>query len=141
MRGVVPIRWDGEIREVPTLKRGASRIWKQSIGGLLADVGVLPPTLDALPVAGDMVTDGMLRLVMSYDASHVLGTSEWIDENVDDSDVYEAFRVLMDVAYPFVTDLRGLITELRGMGLFSTPSVSPESTNTASTSGASRRKR
>ena len=141
MRGVVPIRWDGEIREIPTLKRGASRIWKQSIGGQLADVGVLPPTLDALPVAGDMVTDGMLRLVMSYDASHVLGTSEWIDENVDDSDVYEAFRVLMDVAYPFVTDLRGLITELRGMGLFSTPSVSPESTNTASTSGASRRKR
>lgn len=142
LRGIVPLLWGGEIREVPTLKRGDARVWKQSLAESLGAVGSLDVTnVDSLAVAGNMAGDTMLRLVQEYDKGGVLGTDEWIDANVDDSEVYGAFRLLLEVAYPFVTDLRGVLAEMRAMVEVALPSVSPVSTSGASPSGASPRKR
>lgn len=141
LRGIVPILWGQEIREVPTLKRGASRAWKQSLAGALAKVGAAPVTdVDSLAVAASLADDTILELVQEYDQTKVLGDPEWIDANVDDTEIYEAFRSLLEIAYPFVTDLRGVLAEMRGM-LDMTPSASPVSTSGASASGASTRKR
>ena len=144
LRGVIPVTWGGEVREVPTLKRGPSRAWKESLAKALQEVGTFQVgAVESLVLAGNATTDRMLDLVLEYDATHVLGDREWIDEHVDDAEVYRACRDFADVAYPFVSDLRGVLSEVRGMGLLSaaTPSVSPVSTNGASPSGASTRKR
>ena len=142
LRGIVPVRWAGAILEVPTLKRGPSRAWKESLGRAMLAVGEVSLTsVDGLAKAGNLAGDTMLSLVREYDRGGVLGTEEWIDENVDDSEVYEAFRSLLEVAYPFVNDLRGALAEMRAMVEVATPSVSPVSTNGASPSGDSPRKR
>lgn len=138
LRGVVPVRWGGDIREVPTLKRGDARVWKASLAKALASVGEVTVTnVDSLAIAGNLAGDSMLALVREYDKGMVLGTEEWIDANVDDSEVYEAFRSLLEVAYPFVNDLRGVLAEMRAMVEVALPSVSPVSTNGASPSGVS----
>lgn len=132
LRGVVPVRWGGEIREVPTLKRGPSRAWKASLAKALAKVGEIPVSnVDSLAVAGNLAGDTMLALVREYDTGGILGTEEWIDANVDDSEVYEAFRSILEVAYPFVNDLRGVLAEMRAMVEVALPSVSPVSTSGA----------
>lgn len=142
LRGIIPVRWGGEIREVPTLKRGPSRGWKDSLAASLLEVGEVSVTsIDGLAKAGNLAGDTMLRLIQEYDARGVLGTPEWIDANVDDSEVYEAFRQILEVAYPFVNDLRGALAEMRAMVEVATPSVSQDSTSGASPSGDSPRKR
>jgi len=142
LRGVVPLLWGGAMREIPTLKRGASRVWKESLAKAMAEIGGVNVTnVDSLAVAGNLAGDTMLRLVREYDTGGILGTEEWIDENVDDSEVYQAFRDLLEVAYPFVNDLRGVLAEMRAMVDVALPSVSPVSTNGASPTGVSTRKR
>ena len=144
LRGVVPLTWGGMVREVPTLKRGPSRAWKAELAKALGDLGTLGVgTTDALAQAGNLASDRMLELVRAYDTTGVLGTEEWIDENVDDSEVYGAFRALLEVAYPFVSDLRGVLTEVRSLGALAlaNPSASQDSTNGASPSGVSPRQR
>jgi hypothetical protein len=146
LRGVIPITWGGEVREVPTLKRGASRVWKDAMASALQEVGTLQVgAVESLALAGNMAGDRMLDLVLEYDTTHVLGTREWVDENVDDTEVYQALRTFADVAYPFVSDLRGVLAEVRGMGLLGTvaakPSALPDSTNGRSPSGASPRRK
>lgn len=138
LRGVVPVVWAGAIREVPTLKRGPARKWKDSLASSLQGVDQMDVTSSGgLAVAGNVAGDVMLRLVREYDVGGVLGEEEWIDEHVDDSEIYRAFRDLLEIAYPFVQDLRGVITEMRAMVEVSLPSVSPVSTNGASPSGDS----
>jgi hypothetical protein len=140
LRGVIPVTWAGQTREIPTLKRGASRAWKEGLGSALGEVGkVEVGAIESLATAGALASDRMLDLVMEYDKTGVLGTREWIDENVDDLEVYTVFRTLLDVAYPFVSDLRGAMEEIRGLGLLA--SASPASTSSPSPSGASPRKR
>jgi hypothetical protein len=142
LRGVVPVPWAGEIREVPTLKRGPSRVWKDSLAKQLVGIGEVNVTnVDSLVVAGNLAGDTMLALILEYDTGKVLGTPEWIDANVDDSEVYGAFRMLLEVAYPFVNDLRGILAEMRAMVDVAIPSASPVSTNGASAVGASTPKR
>lgn len=138
LRGVVPLTWAGEIREVPTLKRGPARAWKAELAKALGDLGTLSATsIDSFAVAGNLASDRMLELVLAYDQTRVLGTEEWIDANVDDAEVYAAFRSLLEIAYPFVSDLRGVLGEVRAMGALVPPSVSPVSTSGRSPSGAS----
>lgn len=144
LRGVVPVTWGGEVREVPTLKRGPAREWKAELAKALGDLGTLGVgTTDALAQAGNLASDRMLELVRAYDTSGVLGTEEWIDAHVDDTEVYATFRSLLEVAYPFVSDLRGVLAEVRSLGTLAmqTPSVSQGSTSGASPSGASPRPR
>lgn len=141
LRGVVPVGWGGEVREVPTLKRGASRAWKERLSGALQEVGNFQVTaMDSISVAGNIASDTMLDLVLEYDQTHVLGDREWIDANVDDTEVYMAFRSFLDVSYPFVSDLRGALEEVRRL-VGSLPSGSPGSTSSPSPSGGSTRRK
>jgi hypothetical protein len=142
LRGVIPVTWGGEVREVPTLKRGPSRAWKESLAKALQEVGTFQVgQVESLVLAGNASMDRMLDLVLEYDSTHVLGDPTWIDQNVDDGEVYAAIRQFADVSYPFIGDLRGVLAEVRGMGLLASPSVSPVSTNGASPTGVSPRKK
>ena len=141
IRGILPVRWGGELREVPTLKRGASRIWRERLPGALTAVGTVNVDgFASFASLGNLAGDTMLDLILEYDQSRVLGDREWIDAHVDDEEIYAAFRGMLEVAYPFVGDVRGILAEIRGMGLFS-PSPLPTSTSTPSPSGDSRRKK
>jgi len=139
LRGVVPVRWGGEIREVPTLKRGPSRVWKENLGKALGTVSGLSMTdMDSVAEVGNVLGDQMFDLVRQYDTTGVLGDQEWIDSHVDDQEVYTAFRDLLEISYPFVTDLRGVLGEVRNLGLaVASQSASQDSTNTPSPSGVS----
>jgi hypothetical protein len=139
LRGIVPILWGGEIREVPTLKRGPSRAWKESLGKALGAVSGLTMTdMDSLASVGNVLGDQMFDLVRQYDQTGVLGDAEWIDQHVDDLEIYQAFRDLLEISYPFVTDLRGVLAEVRTLGLaVASQSVSQDSMNTPSPSGVS----
>ena len=139
LRGVIPVLWGGEVREVPTLKRGPSRIWRESLGVALGKVSGLSMTdMDSIAEVGNALGDQMFDLVRQYDTTGVLGDQEWIDTHVDDGEVYQAFRDLLEISYPFVTDLRGVLGEVRNLGLVAaSQSVSQDSTNTPSPRGVS----
>lgn len=131
VRGVIPVVWGGQRKELPTLKRAAAREWREKLAAALREVGAISLTdIDAVAVAGSLVSDRLLDLVMAYDATGVLGTREWIDENVEDGEVYAAFRAILDVVFPFVADARSALAELRR--LLSGP---PTSTSGASGTG------
>ena len=143
IRGILPVRWGGEVREVPTLKRGASRTWQAGLGQFVSDLSGADFTgMDSLFAAGSLASDRMLSLVTSYDQSHVLGDPEWIDANVDETEVYAAFRMVLDATFPFVTDVQGLLAEVRSLAQTAEKvSPSPVSTSSPSPSGVSPRKR
>jgi hypothetical protein len=139
LRGVLPLRWGGEFREIPTLKRGPAREWKDKLAEMVGEVGGLSVgAIESISAAGNMAGDRMLDLVMAYDASGLLGDREWVDAHVDDLEVYAAFRSLLEVSYPFVTDLRAALAEVRGMGAMAVPNAVP-SASPASTNGRSPR--
>ena len=121
MAGVIPVRWSdgngrGVVRRVPTLKRRAAREWKESLAGKVGDIGKLDVSEmgaigSSLNVGSDVVAD----LVQRYDVTGVLGDSEFIEEHVDDAQLYDALRAMLEVTFPFVNDLRSALAEVRGL--------------------------
>lgn len=111
------------LRYMPTLKMDASKEWKallaKTLGNTLAEYNVkgqggtdsLASMIQLGLLAGDTITD----LVVAYDASGSLGGREWLGAHADDAEVYGIFRACLDVHFPFVTDLLGVITALTGL--------------------------
>lgn len=140
LAGVVPVAWSdgngrGVVKRVPTLKRAASREWKAMLGDKVGvagklDISELGTATGALNVGSDIIAD----LVMAYDSGGVLGDSAFIDANVDDAQLYAALRAFLEVSFPFVSDLRSALVEVRGLIAMPAP---PNSTSGRSTTGTS----
>ena len=116
--GFIRITMGGTTREVPTLKIGAARAWKDGLGSHLSRLNALDLTLDpkdpdatvrSLTPLLNISTDAMIDILLSYDARSVLGGREWIEENADESEVYAALRKVLGVVFPFVLDARTLL--------------------------------
>lgn len=130
-------------KEIPILSIADARKWKaklgQTLGGELGKMS-LENLKDGGPIAlavGDRTVD----LVLAYDMSAALGGREWIESNATDAQIYNVLRRLIEVSFPFVRDLKTLVSELRAIGLAdllgSATSLSGSSTKTLSPDGAS----
>lgn len=141
LAGVIPVNWSdgkhGTVRRVPTLKRKASREWKDLLLSKVGDVSKLDVSgMDSIGAAVNVGTDIVAELVVAYDASGVLGGPEFIEDNIDDSQLYDALKAFLQVSFPFVSDLRSALTDLQAV--VGQPSLN--STSSPSQSGASTRK-
>jgi len=139
LAGVIPVNWSdgkhGVVRKVPTLKRKASREWKDLLLAKVGDVSKLDVSgMDSIGAAVNVGTDIVAELVVAYDTSGVLGGTDFIEDNIDDSQLYDALKAFLQVAFPFVSDLRSALGELRGVvgpaSLNSTSSLLPSGTST-----------
>jgi hypothetical protein len=140
----------GETINLPTLKIADSREWKaklaRAFGGQLAEFNVPGKggfeSMAAMLELGQVTSDVIIDLVADYDAGHALGTREELEAAIDDGQAYTAFRAILRVHFPFVTDLTGAIAEL-GRLMAAAPRVAastpPSSPSGASPNGARRR--
>lgn len=144
LSGLLPVAIGGVVKRVPVLKIRAAREWKEALAVSLArDVGSMDiKSLDSLGAVGNMAGDKILELVLAYDTSGALGGREWIEEHGDDTQVYTAFRAMLEVSFPFVNDLRSAMGQLREvLGLAAVNqaagSLPAKSPNSPSPNGAS----
>jgi len=140
--GILRVAVGGAEKRLPTLPMNAAETWIQGLG---AQVASLARGLDGADGAGDIISlaalgqSAVLDAVASYDRSGALGGREWLRENADPEQLYVAFRQIVQVVFPFVRDLEGLIRQLpnnlveAGLAALSQRS----STNGPSPSGAS----
>lgn len=141
--GRIPCRFEGEVRYMPTLKMRDSAAWKallaRTMTNTLAEYNVkgqggsdsLESVIQLGLLAGDTITD----LVIAYDATGALGGRDWLEAHADDAGVYAVFRTIVDVHFPFVTDLLGAIGMLRGL-MAEAPAESPDGGSAAGNSSS-----
>lgn len=146
--GVLRFTFGGEERTCPTLKLKASREWLKSAAGRL------PLLLEALGLDSDMQQSAFvdfsyetgLDVICEYDVTGALGGREWLEDHADPAALYDALRLMGQVAVPFGNDLQSLVAILvtlapdlfdRGAGDQDDASDSTRSTSTRSPSGAS----
>lgn len=142
--GLIPVVWAGKIVRVPTLKRRAAAEWRADVGvrlrGMIkGDFTNVDHVMGSLQGVPELVLDAL----MAYDVHGVLGDRAKIDEEVDDALIYAALVEVLKVVFPFVSDLRGVISEigtllaLQGTAPGADPSAKPSSTNGSSPIGDS----
>lgn len=148
----IPVVLGTVTKALRVLSMRESRKWKlglvNAVGGASGGLARmdLGKTGDLGPLA-DAAADRILELVIAYDVDGSLGGRDWIEEHATDAQVYAVFRTVLSLSFPFVTDLRTALAELRALGLMdllssgakeaTEPSPSESSTNGASPDGAS----
>jgi len=133
--GVIPVRMGGEPLLLRTRKIASARTWKLEVAerfGMslprfdIAGAGGADSVLSVMQM-GDLASEAILDLVLSYDTEGALKGREWVEANADDGEVYRLFRAILDVHFPFARDAWGIVTELRRlMDTASTPSQPPQ---------------
>lgn len=130
-------------KEIPVLSIAEARKWKAALGRTLGGE-VANMSLERLQDAGPIalaVGDRTVDLVLAYDTTAALGGREWIEANATDAQLYGLLRRLVEVSFPFVRDLKTLVSELRAIGLAdllgSAASLSGSSTKALSPDGDS----
>ena len=137
--GVLRLRFGTTEREVPTLPLRPAREWQRRVSALSGGFGL--PSLadwDGLDVGrfANLTTDALLDLAVAYDRTGALGGREWLEENADPAEVYEAVVAMAENAFPFVRDGRSVLATMVAQATLA--SSRPESsTNGRSARGAS----
>lgn len=146
--GILRFTFGGEERTCPTLKLKASRDW------LRAATGRLPLLIGALGLDSDLQQSAFvdfsyeigLEVISEYDVTGALGGREWLEDHADPAELYDALRLMAQVAVPFGNDLQSLVAILvtQVPDLFRPRPVVPDdasdstrSTNSPSAAGAS----
>lgn len=130
-------------KTIPVLSIADARKWKSELGRTLGRE-IAGMSLERLQDGGPIalaVGDRTVDLVLAYDQEAALGGREWIEKNATDDQLYRILRALVEITFPFVRDLKTLVSELRAIGLAdllgSAASLSGSSTKTPSPGGAS----
>lgn len=116
--GLIPVAWasedgKGRIVRLRTLKRRKAAAWRvDAVGGLMSLAGGDLQKLDDLSHTLTGIADLELDALLSYDTDGALGNREWIEDHVDDGQIHDALRAVLEVAFPFVSDLRGALREI-----------------------------
>jgi hypothetical protein len=116
---ILPVQIGGQARILPVLPIGECRAWRTGLASAV-DKGIGRMSLGDLADGGEVLNaigDQVLDLVIAYDASAALGGREYLEKHATDAELYAIFRRLLEVSFPFVRDLRGLIVELKLLGL------------------------
>lgn len=108
-----------------TLKIRAEREWKLALAKMLGEQELDidfeelkkggDATYMALAPLANLATDISLELLLQYDQAGSLGGRDYLEEHADASEVYRALLKALKVAFPFVADLRGAISELNNL--------------------------
>lgn len=136
--GLIPVLWAGRVVRIPTLKRTKAAEWRAEIGVRLrsmirGDFTNVEDVMGSLQGVPELVLDALL----AYDVTGVLGDREAIDREVDDALIYSALVEVLKVAYPFVSDLRGIVSEVGTILALQGQAEGDQSPKPSSTNGAS----
>lgn len=136
--GLIPVLWAGKVIRIPTLKRRDAAEWRADIGARLrsmirGDFTNVEDVMGSLQGVPELVLDAL----MAYDKRGVLGERDVIDQEVDDALIYSALVEVLKVAYPFVTDLRGIVSEVGTILALQGQADAGKSPNPSSTNGSS----
>ncbi len=112
----------GSTRNLPTLKIRAERAWRDTLANAIGsmemevDLKVLMgggiEAYEAVAGMANVPATTVLELVLAYDATGALGGKEYLEENADSGQLYEILKLILGVVFPFVSDLRSVLTEL-----------------------------
>lgn len=123
--GILRFQVGKDTVSVPTRKIAAAREWKASVQEAIG--GFLTTDLRDVATMGGMVgmaSEKYLALAAEYDTSGQL-TKERLERECDDAQAYAIFRSMLEVSYPMVRDIRGVLAVLTPLLLAPEPAASP----------------
>ncbi len=137
LAGELVLRFDGEEKVVRELRIKELRAWKLQLTGAIGGIGNIDfSNPKEVPQIAGLIGDRMLDLVVAYDTAGSLGGKPWLEEHATEAEIYRAFRSVLEAAFPFVGDLRGLAGQLQTL----VQSAPPNSMNGPLPAGGSRPK-
>lgn len=141
------VRLGGRDKGVPVLPIGPMQEWKAALAERASELarafGAGDDIRDWAAVKDVALSLGptLLELLIAYDREAALGGREWLEANATEEEVYEAFKVVAQHAFPFVRDIlrSGSLTDLlldqaARVSSTNSPSANGESDPTKSTS-------
>jgi hypothetical protein len=139
LAGVLTVVIGGEpfsLRELPIVEL---REWKGAFTSAIEGLGNLDPNSSSeLGQLMDLGSGAILDLVVLYDKASVLGGKDAVEKVATETEVYRAFRVMLDAAFPFVQDAMTAYSQVQKIN--PAGSVPLASTNGLSPIGAPARK-
>ena len=129
LAGILTLSFGGTEKSLRELRINELRDWKklftQSLSGLdQLDSNNTSELGQIMDVGGNTILD----LVVVYDKENVLGGRGWLEENATETEVYRAFRAMLDAAFPFVRDAMGALAQVQAIRK-AVESGTPNSTN------------
>ena len=146
LAGVLWLNLGGEEFPVRELRIAGVREWKRQLTAVLGEFGNMEYSNSSeLPklILGflDASTDHQVDLILAYDREgKITGGREWIEENASTTEVYHAFRKMVESAFPFVQDVEGMVKQVQAL-MKAAQSQQESSTSTPLPIGGSTRKR
>jgi hypothetical protein len=137
--GVLRLMVGGVEKEVPTLPIRPAREWQRQVTAVSGGFGL--PGLDDWQTddAGhfaNLTLDTLLDLAVAYDRTAALGGREWLEDNANPRELYDAVVAMAENAFPFAEDGRAILGMVIAQATLAEP-TRPKSPNGRSRSGGS----
>jgi len=144
LSGLLQISVGGITKEVPTLPIKYIAEWAKLLDALTPTTPATDPR-EGFTLIAKVTTAGLMDLVLAYDRTGALGGREWLEEHADAQQLKAAAVQMAGNAFPLGDGASVVAQMLASMIGKAAPKDGPSdpasSTNGASPSGASRRKR
>jgi hypothetical protein len=111
LSGQISVVIGGERRSLPTLKIRAAREWKTKLGERLP--ALFKVDRDSIVDLFGIASDSLFDILVEYDTSNALGGRDWLEEHLDDGEVYHIVRQIIDVHFPFLKDVPTALQAVR----------------------------
>lgn len=141
LSGVLRLTVGGVEKEVPTLPIRPAREWQRMVTAVSGGFGL--PALDDWQTddAGrfaNLTLDTLLDLALAYDRTAALGGRDWLEDNANPQELYEAVVAMAENAFPFAEDGRTVLGMAIAQATLAEP-IPPRSPSGRSPRGASTR--
>ena len=141
--GLLRLTVGGLEKEVPTLPIRPARDWQRQVTAVSGGFG-LPSIVDwGTSDTGrfaNLTLDTLMDLAVAYDRSGALGGREWLEDNADPRELYEAVVAMAENAFPFAEGGAQILSMVIAQATLAV-SPPPSSTNGRSSIGVSPRAR
>ena len=139
---VLRISVGGVVKSMPTLPARYVEEWAKLLDAATPSGLAAPNPDEGFALIARVTNAGLLDLVVAYDRTGALGGREWLEENADPAELKAAAVQMADNAFPFgeAAAVIGTMVSTR-INQAVAQSDPPSSTNGASPTGASSRKR
>lgn len=106
-RAGVPLVIGGETRLVTPLTIAQNREWKRLLADKIAGLDIGSSWASFL-LRLSTLTDDQVELLVAYDRHNALGGREWIEAHATDTEVWDALKEVLELAYPQLRELKKL---------------------------------